>query len=92
MGVDDDSELPWVAKPVRIGTWYPLALTTPQDPRQIPLYTLSILTMSAECERDFGSVKKLIAPERDAMADDTIEACECLKAWWDQDGNMTSGE
>jgi hypothetical protein len=40
--------------------------------------------MSAECERVFSSAKKLITPERNALADNTIEACECLKAWWDQ--------
>jgi hypothetical protein len=27
------------------------------------------------------SVKKLITPERNALADDTIKACECLKVW-----------
>jgi hypothetical protein len=48
------------------------------------LDTLSIPAMSAECERVFSSAKKLITPERNALADDTIEACECLKAWWDQ--------
>jgi hypothetical protein len=30
------------------------------------------------------SVKKLITPERNALADDTIKACGCLKVWWDQ--------
>ena len=45
------------------------------------LDTLSIPAMSAECERVFNSAKKLITPERNALADDTIEACECLKAW-----------
>ena len=48
------------------------------------LDTLSIPAMSAECERVFSSAKKLITLERNALADDTIEACECLKAWWDQ--------
>ena len=48
------------------------------------LDTLSIPVMSAECERVFSSAKKLIIPERNALTDDTIEACECLKAWWDQ--------
>ena len=48
------------------------------------LDTLSIPAMSAECERVFSSAKKLITPERNALADNTIEACECLKAWWDQ--------
>src|ERR1700722_6525305 len=48
------------------------------------LDTLSIPVISVECERVFSSAKKLIAPERNALADNTIEACECLKAWWDQ--------
>ena len=45
------------------------------------LDTFSIPAMSAECERVFSSAKKLITPERNALANDTIEACECLKAW-----------
>ena len=36
------------------------------------LDTLSIPAMSAECERVFSSAKKLITPERNALADDTI--------------------
>src|ERR1700729_1159138 len=37
------------------------------------------------------SVKKLITPERNALADDTIKACGCLKAWWALlEGNMAS--
>ena len=31
-----------------------------------------------------SSAKKLINPERNALSDATIEATECLKAWWDQ--------
>jgi hypothetical protein len=42
--------------------------------------------MSSECERVFSSAKKkLLTPERNALADDIIEATECLKAWWAQD-------
>jgi hAT family C-terminal dimerisation region len=37
---------------------------------------------SCECERAFSSAKKLITPERNSLADDIIEALECLKAWW----------
>jgi hAT family C-terminal dimerisation region len=48
------------------------------------LDTLSIPAMATECERAFSSAKKLITPERNALADTTIEATECLKAWWDQ--------
>jgi hypothetical protein len=46
--------------------------------------TLFIPAMVTECERAFSSAKKLITPERNALGDDTIEASECLKAWWDQ--------
>ena len=46
--------------------------------------TLSILAMATECERTFSSAKKVITPERNALGDATIEASECLKAWWDQ--------
>ena len=46
--------------------------------------TLSIPAMATECERTFSSAKKLITPERNALGDATIEASECLKAWWDQ--------
>jgi hypothetical protein len=35
-------------------------------------------------------VKKLITPERNALADDTIKACGCLKVWWDQ--GLTRGQ
>jgi hypothetical protein len=38
--------------------------------------------MLTECERVFSSTKKLITPERNQLAEDIIEACECLKAWW----------
>ena len=31
----------------------------------------------------FSSAKRLIAPDRNALGDDLIEALECLKAWWD---------
>jgi hypothetical protein len=33
---------------------------------------------------NLSSAKKLITPERNALSDATIEATECLKAWWDQ--------
>jgi hypothetical protein len=48
-------------------------------------FRYSFYTCNAgECERVFSSAKKLITAERNALADDTIEACKCLKAWWDQ--------
>jgi hAT family C-terminal dimerisation region len=46
--------------------------------------TLAIPAMSAECERVFSSTKKLITPERNRLAEDIIEASECLKNWWDR--------
>ena len=36
------------------------------------------------------SIKKLITPERNTLADDTIKACGCLKVWWDQ--GLTRGQ
>jgi hypothetical protein len=40
--------------------------------------------MSAECERVFSSTKKLSIPERNRLAEEIIEASECLKNWWDR--------
>jgi hypothetical protein len=45
------------------------------------LDTLSIPTMSIECERMFSSTKKLLIVTRSALKEDIIEATECLKAW-----------
>ena len=53
----------------------------------IPLWALdtpSIPAMSAECEKVFSSAKKPMTAEGNALADDAIKACECLKVWWDQ--------
>jgi hypothetical protein len=44
---------------------------------------LSIPAMSAECERVFSSAKKMITPDRNGLNSDIVEACECLKYWWD---------
>jgi hypothetical protein len=41
---------------------------------------LSIPAMATECERAFSSAEKLFTPERNALADATIGATECLKA------------
>ena len=46
--------------------------------------TLAIPMMSAECERVFCNTKKLITPERNRLAEEIIEASECLKNWWDR--------
>jgi hypothetical protein len=52
---------------------------------QYALDTLAIPATAAECERTFSSAKKLISPERNRLADEVIEASECLKAWFDND-------
>jgi len=41
--------------------------------------TLAVRAMSAECERVFSSTKKLVTPERTRLAEDIVEASECLK-------------
>jgi hypothetical protein len=48
---------------------------------QYALDTLCCPAILTECERVFSSIKKLITPSRNALADDIIEACEYLKAW-----------
>jgi len=50
---------------------------------QDALDMLAIPAMSAECERVFSSAKKMITAERNQLAEDIIQACECLKSWWD---------
>jgi hAT family C-terminal dimerisation region len=50
---------------------------------QDALDKLAIPAMSAECERVFSSAKKMITQERNSLAEDIIQACECLKSWWD---------
>ena len=40
--------------------------------------------MSAECERVLSSTKKLTTPERNRLGEESIEASECLKTWWDR--------
>ena len=37
---------------------------------------------SCECERAFGSAKKLITQEKGFLGDNIIEALECSRAWW----------
>jgi hypothetical protein len=49
---------------------------------------LSIPAMSAECERVFSSAKLLLTDRRARMKEDTIEASECLRAWF-QAGRFT---
>jgi hypothetical protein len=52
--------------------------------RQWAFDTLSCPTTSCECEPVFSSTKKLITPSRNHLEDDSIEASECLKAWFDR--------
>jgi hypothetical protein len=73
------SALLWILKPLRIGAWCPPGF---DNTLGSSIDTLSI--MSAECERIFSSAERLIIPERNALAYDTIKACEYLKAWCDE--------
>ena len=50
---------------------------------QFPLDTLVIPATATNCERTFGSSRKLISPKCNRLSDDIIEDTECLKAWWD---------
>ena len=50
---------------------------------KMALDKLAIPAMSAECERVFSSAKKMVTVERNRLSEDIIQACECLKAWWD---------
>jgi hypothetical protein len=60
----------------------PIALASFREPpRNRILDTLTTPATSAECERTFGSAKKLAAPERNRLGDDIIETTESLKAW-----------
>jgi hypothetical protein len=38
---------------------------------------------SAKCERVLSSAKKMVTMERNRLSEDIIQACEYLKAWWD---------
>jgi hypothetical protein len=55
------------------------------DQPTVAQYALDLLcypVMSAECERVFSRAKLLISPNRNKLADDIIEASECLRIWW----------
>ena len=61
-----------------------------QDPRRqrdyptlcrMAIDLFSAPAMSSECERVFSQAKKLVTDERNRLAADTIEACECQKNW-----------
>jgi hypothetical protein len=87
------SALLWVPKPLRIGTWYPHSFDyTPGSSADTLPIEIFEHRRFVRIER---SIKKLITPERNALADDTIKACGCLKVWWIKallEGNMTSRE
>jgi hypothetical protein len=46
---------------------------------------LSIPLMSVECERVFSSAKLLVTERRSRLKDDLIEACTCLRAWYEEE-------
>ena len=48
--------------------------------------TLATPAMSAECERIFSSAARLVTIIRNGSKEDIIEANECLKAWFAQEG------
>lgn len=47
--------------------------------------TLAMPAMSAECKRVFTSCKLLIAPNRNHLSAEAIEASECLRNWYRQE-------
>lgn len=61
----------WSGKRIKFPSFYQFAFDT-----------LACPAMSTECERVFSAAKKTITPERNALSERVIEACECLKAWW----------
>lgn len=50
---------------------------------------LAIPPTLAECERTFSSAALTLTYRRSNMSEDTLEACECLRAWF---GQKVSGE
>jgi hypothetical protein len=93
------SALPWAWRPLQFVIWCLRASTIPHERAAcqnvvvncyLAFYapmafdTLFCPETSCECERVFSFTKKLISPERNRLADDTIEALECLKAWFDK--------
>jgi hypothetical protein len=76
------SALLWVPKPLRIGDIMSLSFdcTSGSSTDALPIEIFEHWRFL----RVKRSVKKLITPERNALADDTIKACGCLKVGWDQ--------
>jgi hypothetical protein len=63
-------------------SWWNDAKTTFPSLHLYALDTLAIPAMSARWKTVFSRTKKLITPERKRLAEDVIEASECLKNWW----------
>jgi hAT family C-terminal dimerisation region len=55
------------------------------DLAHFALDMLALPVSSAECERIFSSAKLLITASRNRLSPDTIEANECLRAWFKQE-------
>jgi len=89
MGTDGEGTATELTENFNPITWRSTA--TYPSMRQWAFDTLSCPATSCECERVFSSTKKLITPERNKLQDDTIEALECLKAWFDK-GLIESGD
>ena len=82
MGTDGEGTATELIEDFNPITWWSTAAYPSM--RQWAFDTLSCPATSCECERVFSSTKKLITPERNKLQDDTIEALECLKAWFDK--------
>jgi hypothetical protein len=83
MGTDSEGTATELTEDFNPIMWWSTAATYPSM-RQWAFDTLSCPATSCECERVFSSTKKLITPERNSLADNTIEVLECLKAWFDK--------
>ena len=76
-----NSALLWVPKSLRIGDMVSLSFdyTPGSSVDALPIEIFEHWKFL----RVEGGVKKLITPERNALADNTIKACGCLKVGWD---------
>jgi hypothetical protein len=71
------SAVPAIAKFDPIGWW-----KKPSLPYNAGSSIYSLSSNTCKGERAFSSTKKLITPERNSIGDNTIEASEYLRAWW----------
>ena len=53
--------------------------------------TLCYSAMLIECERVFSSTKNFITPERNALAEDIIEAYKCIESLREEQLDWTAG-